>query len=267
MRGATHAGRAVLAGLLLVLTSAAAPAVAQQRLDDAEALRTSQAAIGRVLGGYALTAPDGTPFTLEQLRGRPVVLSFIYTSCYYVCPSLTLRLRGTVKVARDALGDAAFSVVTLGFDTPRDTPGRMATYARERGVGGPGWYLASADAATMARIARDAGFTFVPSPKGFDHITQTTILDASGRIVLQVYGEDFAPPSVVEPLKKLVWGGEVGHPSVASLIDRVRLVCTIYDPTSGRYRFDYSLIVEIVAGALALGIAAAGILAALRNVR
>jgi len=267
MRGAAHAGRAVLAGLFLALTSASAPAVAQQRLDDAQALRTSQAAIGRVLGGYALTDSSGAPLTLEQLRGRPVVLSFIYTSCYYVCPSLTLRLRGTVKVARDALGDSAFSVVTVGFDTPRDTPARMATYARERGVGGPGWYLAGADAGTMARITRDAGFTYVPSPKGFDHVTQTTILDASGRIVLQVYGEDFAPPSIVEPLKKLVWGGQVDRPALASLIDRVKLVCTVYDPASGRYRFDYSLIVEIVAGALALGIAAAGILAAMRNVR
>ena len=64
-----------------------------------------------------------------------------------------------------------------------------------------------------------------------------------------------------------MWGRKVGRPSIASLIDRVKLVCTIYDPASGRYRFDYSLIVEIVAGALALGIAAAGILAAMRNVR
>jgi len=267
MRGTAHAGRAVLAGLLLALATVAAPAAAQQRLDDAAALRTSQAAIGRVLGGYALTGPDGAPFTLEQLRGRPVVLSFVYTSCYYVCPSLTLRLRETARVARDALGADSFSVVTVGFDTARDTSTRMATYGRERGIGGRGWYLASADAATMTRLTRDAGFTFVPSPKGFDHVTQTTIVDASGRIVLQVYGEDFAPPSVVEPLKRLVWGREVTRPSVAALIDRVKLVCTIYDPASGRYRFDYSLIMEIVAGALALGIAAAGILAALRNVR
>ena len=41
----------------------------------------------------------------ENVGGRPVVLSFVYTSCYYVCPSLTLRLRGTAEVARDALGE------------------------------------------------------------------------------------------------------------------------------------------------------------------
>ena len=50
-------------------------------------------------------------------------------------------------------------------------------------------------------------------------------------------------------------------------MNTVKLFCTIYDPTSGRYRFDYSLIVNIVAGSLALGIALAGIIAGLRNVK
>jgi protein SCO1 len=267
MRRAAHARHAPCAGLLVALTACIGPAVAQQRADDGEALRLSQAAIGRTLGGYNLTAADGTALTFEQLRGRPVVLSLVYTSCYYVCPSLTLRLRETVKVARAALGNDAFSIVTVGFDTPNDTPERMGAYARERGVGGPGWYMASADAATMARLVRDVGFTYFASPKGFDHITQTTLLDSAGRVVLQVYGDEFAPPAVVEPLKKLVWGRDLDRGTVQGLLNTVRLFCTIYDPTSGRYRFDYSLIVELVAGAIAFGVAAAGILASLRNIR
>ncbi len=119
----------------------------------------------------------------------------------------------------------------------------------------------------MERLVRDVGFTYFASPKGFDHITQTTIVDSGGRIVLQVYGEDFAPPLVVEPLKKLVWGVNLDRGTVEGLVNTVKLFCTIYDPTSGRYRFDYSLIVNILAGGLALGIALAGIIAGLRNVR
>lgn len=260
------AGLARLAGWVLALL-AFASAVGAQSLDDAAALRLSQAAIGQTLGGYVFTDANGGAFTLEQLRGRPVLLSLVYTSCYYVCSGLTLRLRDAVKVARGALGPDSFSVVTVGFDTPNDTAGRMASFARERGIDIPGWRFAATDAATIARLVRDVGFTYFPSPKGFDHITQTTLLDQGGRIVLQVYGADFAAPLLVEPLKKLVWGGAIDRKTVAGLIRTVRLFCTIYDPTSGRYRFDYSLIVEIVAGALALGIAAAGILAALRNVR
>jgi protein SCO1/2 len=143
----------------------------------------------------------------------------------------------------------------------------MRQYARERGADLADWHFASTNAATIERLARDVGFTYFASAKGFDHITQTTIIDGAGRVVLQVYGEDFAPPLVVEPLKKLVWGRNLDRGTLEGLVNTVKLFCTIYDPSSGRYRFDYSLIVNIVAGGLALGIAAAGILAALRNVR
>jgi protein SCO1/2 len=236
-------------------------------MSEGEALRTSQAAIGRTVGGVEMVTADGARLSFEELRGRPVVLSLVYTSCYHVCSGLTLRLRETVKVAREALGADAFTVVTVGFDTPNDTPERMQSYARERGAEQPGWYFASTDAATLERLATTVGFTYFPSPKGFDHITQTTIIDARGRVVLQVYGEDFAPPLVVEPLKKMVWGGNLDRRTLEGLVNTVKLFCTIYDPSSGRYRFDYSLIVNIAAGSLALGIALAGILAALRNVK
>lgn len=266
MHGATRAGHVLAIGLLAGIASWPG-ATAAPRMDDREALRFSQAAIGRTVGGYEFTSSAGARLTLEQLRGRPVVLSLVYTSCFHVCSGLTLRLRETVKVAQDALGEGSFAVVTVGFDTPNDTPERMRAFARERGISIPGWRFASADAETMARLVRDVGFTYFPSPKGFDHVTQTTIIGADGRVVLQVYGADFATPQLVEPLKKLVWGVNLDRTTLDGIVNTVKLFCTIYDPASGRYRFDYSLIVEIVAGALALGIAAAGILAALRNVR
>lgn len=235
--------------------------------DAAESLRISQAAIGRSIEGVPLRLADGTQLSFEELRGRPLLLSLVYTSCYHVCSGLTLRLREAVKVARQALGDDAFTVVTVGFDTANDTPERMRAYARERGALQPGWYFAATDAAGISRLAEAVGFTYFPSSKGFDHLTQTTIADARGRVVLQVYGEDFAPPLLVEPLKKLVWGQALDRRSLEGLMNTVKLFCTIYDPASGRYRFDYSLIVEIVAGCLALGIALVGIVAGLRNVR
>jgi protein SCO1/2 len=69
------------------------------------------------------------------------------------------------------------------------------------------------------------------------------------------------------PLKKLVWGRNLDRRTIDGLVNTVKLFCTIYDPASGRYRFDYSLIVNILAGGLALGLAFVGIVAASRNVR
>jgi protein SCO1/2 len=35
---------------------------------------------------------------------------------------------------------------------------------------------------------------------------------------------------------------------LSGLLGRVKLFCTVYDPTSGRYTFDYSLFIQITIG-------------------
>jgi len=229
-------------------------------------LAASQAAIGRVVGDHALIDADGTRFSFAELRGRPVVLSLVYTSCYAICSGLTVNLREVVKLARQALGPGSFTVLTVGFDTPNDTPERMRLYARERGVVTPDWIFASTDAATMERLMRDVGFSYKASPKGFDHIIQTTVIDPGGRVALQVYGQDLRPPALVEPLKQLIRGQALERGSLSDLVRSVKLLCTIYDPASGKYRFDPSLIMEIVAGVLALGMVGVAIVLSWRNV-
>jgi protein SCO1/2 len=171
-----------------------------------------------------------------------------------------------VNLARDALGPGSFNVLTVGFDTANDTPARMRLYARERGAVMPDWVFASTDSATMTRLMRDVGFSYKSSPKGFDHIIQTTIIDPDGRVVLQVYGQDFRPPTLIEPLKRLIRGQALERGSLSDLVRSVKLLCTIYDPSSGKYRFNFSLIVEIIAGVLALGMMAVAIILSWRNV-
>ena len=217
-------------------------------IDPTRAMRVSQAAIGRELGDYRLTDQFGRPLELARLRGRPLIISFIYTSCAYACPTLTTRLSAVAKVARDALGSRSFSIVTVGFDTRVDTVEQMRRYAHARGVEAPDWYFAAADQATVARLATDTGFVYVPAAGGYDHFAQLTIVDQRGRIFRQVYGPDFEPPLIVDPLKSLLLGSVSAASPVANWLNTVRLICTTYDPKSGRYRFDYSLILEIVIG-------------------
>lgn len=259
--------RPVALALLLAMTWPCAARAEGEPPDEAAALQASQRAIGRELGDYSFVGTDGQSLQFSGLRGRPVVLSLVYTSCYHVCSGLTSHLDRVVGVAQAALGTSSFTVLTVGFDTVNDTPERMRGYARARSVDRPGWHFLSTDAPTIARLARDVGFTWVASPKGYDHITQTTLIGADGRVVLQVYGESFQPPVLVEPLKQLVWGGDLDRVSLDALVRTVKLFCTIYDPSTGRYRFDYSLIVEIIAGVLAFGMAAIGIGFAARGVR
>ncbi len=265
---ATRRARIVCgAGLAALLAAHGGAALAGTNDADAAALRTSQAAIGRVARDHAFTGQDGRPLSLAELRGRPVVLSLVYTNCYSICSGSTLHLREVVRTAREALGARSFAVLTVGFDTEHDTPERMRSYGRDRGIDDPDWYFASADAATVRGLADDVGFTWVATPGGFDHVAQVTVLDADGKVAQQVYGPEFAPPELVEPLRRLLLGRSLERPSVRGLIERVRLYCSVYDPASGRYRFDYSVFAAAVPALMVLGMLAAAIVIAGRRNR
>ncbi len=221
--------------------------------DSEVALKTSQAAIGRRLGGYTFRDRQGHVVRLEDFRGKPLVISLIYTSCFHICPATTQNLARAAAVARSAVGRDAFHVVTIGFDALHDTPERMRGYARQQGVSREkNWVFLSADQVTIARLTADIGFLFTPSPKGFDHLIQTTVVDKSGKVYRQIYGMSFDPALLTEALKELVFGLSPATLSLDSLINRVRLFCTVYDPSTGTYQLNYAMISGMIVGAFVL---------------
>lgn len=219
------------------------------KLDEKQALAISQAAIGRAVGNYKFVDTRGRHIKMADFQGKPLVISMIYSSCADVCPVITKTLADMDEIARDALGKDAYTVVTIGFDTSEDNPGRMLSFARKNGVPlSDNWLFLSGDMITIQSLAQDLGFVFFESPKGFDHLTQTTIINAKGVVHSQVYGDTFETPIFVEPLKNLVFGTTTPYASLEDLVKKVRLFCTIYDPVSDKYRFEYAIFFRIFVG-------------------
>jgi protein SCO1/2 len=219
--------------------------------DPDKALQLSQKAIGQSIGDYGLLDEFGNTVNLRSdYAGRPLVISMIFTSCHHVCPATTKHLAKSVDAAREALGTDSFDVVTIGFDVANDSPQAMAAFARRQGVSDENWRFLSASSASIQKISDDLGFIFFPTPRGFDHINQSSVIDRNGVVYGQVYGVTFELPWLVEPLKELVFNrpSSVGH-IFSGLVDRVKLFCTVFDPATGRYRFDNSLFVQMAVGA------------------
>lgn len=242
--------------LALVVVSGAPMGLSQggaaaERLDPAKALARSEAAVGRMLGTYALTGSDGAPLSLRDYRGKPLVVSLVYTACSSVCPTATQHLINAVADARRLFGPDRFNVLTVGFDARNDTPKRLAQFASAQGIAGANWRLASADAGTIEALLRDLGFSYATIAGGFDHVTQTTIVDADGKIYRHVYGDDFPQQMFVEPLKDVIYGTGASF-RFKGVIDRIKFICTTFDPGAGRYRIDYGLVFGSVIAAFSL---------------
>ena len=222
--------------------------------DDASALRVSQNAIGKQINDLTFRDSGGKTVRLSDFRGKPLLVNFIYTSCAHSCGVMTRYLADVYENARDVFGPESFNAITVGFDTPRDTPRRMRSFARRQGVeGSPGWYFLSADAEIVKTLEKNTGFVQFPTGKGFDHLDQVTIIDGTGKVASQVYGATFDKPLLMEPMKELVFGTPAPYRSLADLIKKVRLFCTLYDPAADRYKFDYSLFIQISAGIIIIG--------------
>ncbi|MGI9272792.1 MAG: SCO family protein [Woeseiaceae bacterium] len=245
--------RAFIGAVVLVL--ATAPVFSQEApsYDREAALADSQGAIGSAIGDYTFRDTRGQSFQLQQLAGKPLVVSLIYTSCHHVCPLITQNLEEKVDIAREAFGADAFNVVTIGFDWPVDTAEQMRVYASSRGIDDANWHFLSGDQQSIEAIAKDVGFQFFASAKGYDHLSQTTIVSGTGEVYRQVYGQDFDAPAFVEPLKELVFDTPRQAGVIEHWVDTFKFFCTVYDPNSGRYLFDYSIFMSILVGVICLG--------------
>ena len=240
---------ALLALLLIAPAAAAEPETS--RLDPAAAIATGERAVGRSLGDYELIDSGGAPFWLQDYRGNPLVISLVYSACSSVCPATTQHLIDAVTEAGRVFGLDRFAVLTVGFDARNDTVARMTRFAAAQGINFANWRVASGDAAAIEALLNDIGFSYRAVAGGFDHPTQTTILDRDGKIYRHVYGDDFPIPMFIEPMKDVIYGTNTPL-SFRGLIDRIKFICTAYDPGARRYRIDFGLVFGAVIAAFSL---------------
>jgi protein SCO1 len=103
--------------------------------------------LGR-LPSFALLDQDGKPFGARELAGKVWVADFIYTSCSDACPRLTARMRN-LQGWIDPTENIGLLSVTV--DPDRDTPQKLAQYARLSGAQTAMWKFVTGPALEIER--------------------------------------------------------------------------------------------------------------------
>lgn len=135
----------------------------------------------RITASYAIPdvrmiRQDGAAVNLgdELNDGRPVVLSFIYTSCTTVCPLIS----HTLSQLQSKLGDNRDRVhlVSITIDPEQDDPARLREYAKSFDAG-PEWQHYTGTLAASQTVQR--AFDVYRGNK-MDHVPATLIRPAPG---------------------------------------------------------------------------------------
>ncbi|KVO31800.1 hypothetical protein WL05_22725 [Burkholderia ubonensis] len=162
---------------------------ADMHMHHAVAPGTTHSMADYALPPVELVRDDGKTVSLvdELNDGRPVILTFIYTSCTTICPmiSQTLeRLQGELGSDRDKV-----HIVSISIDPEEDTPARLRAYAARFGAG-PEWqhYTGTVDAS----IAAQRAFNVYRGDK-MNHAPVAFLRAAPGRQWMRIDG--FATPS------------------------------------------------------------------------
>ncbi len=265
----SHAGRAVLArrlphlarllaltllgasGSLLAADTSGRSLAGAPALDEQAAIRNALAAVGKHVPDIELRDRRNQPLRLSAYRGKPLLVSFIYTGCFQVCPTQTRTLYQAVKGLDRMLGENQFNVVSIGFNQPFDSPGAMQAFAAQHGINYRNWEFLSPAAGDVDALTRAFGFSWAPTPAGFDHVLGVTVVDGEGRISAQVLGDGVTAEQLGSPLRQLLlWEPQAKPTTLGEMLERVRILCTVYDAETGQYRYDYKLIFEIAGGVL-----------------
>jgi protein SCO1/2 len=169
--------RCFLAAALLALTAACGqPGAPKFQLTD-----VTGAPFGKAL---ALTDHTGKPRTLEDFKGKVVVIFFGFTQCPDVCPT-TLAEMGKVVKDLGADGDKV-QVLFVSVDPERDTRALLSQYVT---AFHPSFLGLSGDAEATARAAKEFKIFVQKQPLktggySVDHSAGTFILDTQGRLRL-----------------------------------------------------------------------------------
>jgi protein SCO1/2 len=155
--------------------------------------------IGDPVPDFALIDQRGTPVTLTSLKGRVVVVTFIYTRCPLpdYCPRMIANL-GAVRERFQARLGKDLALLTVTFDPQYDTPDRLAAFAKSQRAEVEGWYFLTGDADGIKQVCEAFGVEYWPDSGLITHTLQTAVIDRDGRLAAAVEGKDFTGRQIAD---------------------------------------------------------------------
>ena len=148
---------------------------------------------GEAVPDFTLLDESARPLALRELRGKVVVLDFLYTRCPLpeVCPRLAANF---ARLQRRFAADLGTRLVLLSItlDPQYDRPGVLARYAKLWKANPGGWHFLTGETPQIRSIAERFGVLYWPEDGSLSHSTETAIIAPDGRLAALVDGPNYA---------------------------------------------------------------------------
>lgn len=141
---------------------------------------------------------------LGVLRGRPVVLAMVFTSCEFACPLIVNDMK-RIEAALPAESRRSVEFVLISFDPERDTPARLHAFRERMDLGQERWTLLRGEPDDVRELAALLGVNYRKDSRGqYAHSNLLTLLNPNGEVVHQAAGLNQAPDEMVQRIVALI---------------------------------------------------------------
>lgn len=153
---------------------------------------------------FTLIDQDENPVQLSSLRGKVVLLDFIYTSCPGPCPLLSRKFSQFQKTLGERVGKEVV-LLSVTVDPQHDTPAVLKEYARRYQADTAGWKFLTGSTQAIVTVAYQYGADYYGEPgKEINHLVATYVIDQDGNMVKVLKGPNHTAEELVQMVHELL---------------------------------------------------------------
>jgi len=175
---------------------------------DREAQGDYPAANGNnCLPDVSLIDQHGNTVSLASLKGKPVLINFIYASCPSICPMLTAKMAAIAHQLGPALG-ANVTIVSITIDPEHDRPAELAKYAKSHDADRSGWIFLTGNTAQVDQVMGLFNLRRTRESDGsITHSIEAFLLGPDGHQIRQYNALDVSPDAVAADIDQAAGKG------------------------------------------------------------
>lgn len=163
-------------------------------------------ATGERLPEFALWDQSATVFPSRELRGKYVVINFVFTRCTMptMCPASTRKMKELEDGLRSAtIGPDEAILVSITLDPEFDTPGINRAYANAYGLDPDYFRYLTGPQSIIEDLKLQLGLLTESDPQLIiKHTLMTILADPTGRILYQIPGSQWAPDDFLKQIQR-----------------------------------------------------------------
>lgn len=160
---------------------------------------------GDAMPFLSLTNQNGEHITFETFRGRPLILTFVFTRCPIpnFCPRMSNNFAELQQAIKADHGEVAKTrLLSITLDPTFDTPGILKEYGKSHGADSKIWSFAAGDPKEIEALTQ-AFAVYVQTEGGtISHGLATALVDRQGNIVKIWRGNGWTPTEIIAQIDK-----------------------------------------------------------------